>query len=92
MKAAHSDGRDAPPSVAARWEERDDKDAYAFELLERLVRYYGGRATAGAPGAEAMRSAAIVLSTLSLGLATSDDEQLAALSRAARDLRKSSRP
>jgi hypothetical protein len=77
----------SPPPSAARWEERADKDAYALDLLERLVRYYGGRASA--TSSEVMRSAAFVLSTLTLGLATADEEQLAALARAARELRKS---
>jgi hypothetical protein len=75
-----------PASSVARWEERGEKDAYAFDLLERLVRYYGGRASA--TSSETMRSVAVVLSTLSLSLAASDDEQLAALARAAKDLRK----
>jgi hypothetical protein len=75
------------PSVA-RWEERGDKDAYALDLLERLVRYYGGRASA--TSSDAMRSAAVVLSTLSLCLTSSDDEQLTALARAAREIRKGS--
>ncbi|HVY47915.1 MAG TPA: hypothetical protein VHB21_18635 [Minicystis sp.] len=74
------------PSAPARWEERGDKDAYAFDLLERLVRYYGGRASASPGGA--MRSVAVVLSTLSLALAADDEAQLAALAAAARAVRK----
>jgi hypothetical protein len=74
------------PSSVGRWEERGDKDAYALDLLERLVRYYGGRASA--TSSEAIRSAAVVLSTLSLCLAASEDAQLIALARAAREIRK----
>ncbi len=74
------------PSSAARWEERGDKDEYALDLLDRLVRYYGGRASA--TSSDAMRAAAVVLSTLSLCLTASDEAQLVALARAAREIRK----
>jgi len=73
-------------AASQRWEERTDKDAYALDLLERLVRYFAGRASA--TSSEAMRSTAFVLSTLSLGLASEDEEQLVALAGAARGLRK----
>jgi hypothetical protein len=71
---------------SSRWEQRADKDAYALDLLERLVHYFTGRAQA--TNSAATHAAAAVLSTVSLGLAADDEELLTRLWQAAREVRR----
>src|SRR5579871_4825565 len=46
---------------SSRWEQRADKDAYALDLLERLVQYFTGRGQA--TNSAATHAAAAILST-----------------------------
>ena len=78
-----SDGGEAA-AASLRWEERSDKDAYALDVLDRLVRYYAGRASASAD--PAVRAAAEALNAVSFALAAADTELLLSLGAAARQV------
>lgn len=76
---------EADAAALASWQERADKDAYALDLLDRLTRYFGGRASASAE--PTLRAAAEILNALAFGLAAEDVALLDGLRQRARELR-----
>jgi hypothetical protein len=84
LEAGPSGSDGEVPPASRFWQERADKDSYALDLLDRLTRYFGGRAAAS-PEVK-LRAAAEILNALAFGLAADDDALLDALRQRAREL------